>query len=198
MAVLRLSRDYPCVLGAPVIHSIDTALFSLRYFTHCMACNFCNDLCCSYGVDVDMGNVARLQALGDDFAARVAAPREAWFTDTVVEDREFPTGRHVRTQTYDGRCVFRAVDARGCAIHSYAVDKGIDYHDLKPMVSVLFPATFELGVLEPSGEVADGSLTCYGEGPTVFEGVRGELEYYFGKDFVAEMDALSAAASGSG
>lgn len=192
MTVRRLSRDYVCVQGAPVIHSIDTAIFTQRYYARCMACNFCDDQCCSYGVDIDLGNVARLQALGDDFAARIAAPREAWFTAEIVEDPEFPGGRHVRTQERGGKCVFRNKDARGCAIHGYAVEKGIDYHTLKPIVSTLFPTTFDYGVLGASSEVLDKSLACVGDGPTVYEGARDELKYYFGDAFVAELDSLKS------
>ena len=160
VTVLRLSKDYVCVQGAPVIHSVDTAIFSLRYFMRCMACTFCNDQCCSYGVDIDLGNVMRLAALGEDFSSRIAVPRTEWFTEEPVADAEFPTGRHVRTRTRNGKCVFRAKGARGCTIHAYALEKGIDYHELKPMVSTLFPATFEHGVLVASSEVADGSLIC--------------------------------------
>jgi hypothetical protein len=193
VTVVRLSRDYVCVQGAPVIHSVDTAIFALRYFMRCMACGFCDDQCCSYGVDIDLGNVARLKALGEDFASRIAAPRSEWFTDTVVEDPEFPTGRYVRTRERGGRCVFRSKAGRGCAIHGYALEKGIDYHDLKPMVSTLFPATFDYGVLGPSSEVVDKSLVCSGDGPTVYKGARDELTYYFGPEFVAELDALAKA-----
>ena len=191
MTIVRLSRDYVCVQGAPVIHSVDTDIFALRYFARCMACGFCADQCCSYGVDIDLGNVVRLAALGEDFSSRIAAPRGEWFTDALVEDAEFPTGRHLRTQTRDGKCVFLARDKRGCTIHAYALEKGIDYHELKPIVSTLFPATFEHGVLVPSSEVVDGSLICGGEGPSVYEGARDELTYYFGAAFVAELDALS-------
>ena len=191
MAVVRLSKDYVCVQGAPLIHSVDTAIFSLRYFTFCMDCNFCKDQCCNYGVDIDLGNVMRLAALGEEFSARIPVPRAQWFTEEPVADAEFPTGRYVRTRTLDGKCVFRA--KRGCAIHAYAVEKGIDYHELKPMVSTLFPATFELGVLVPSSEVVDGSLICSGEGPSVFEGARGELTYYFGAEFVSELEAVRSA-----
>ena len=197
MSVLRLSRDYVCVQGAPVIHAVDTEIFALRYFTRCMACNFCGDQCCSYGVDIDVGNVVRLAALGEDFARRVAAPRTQWFTDTVVEDAEFPGGRHLRTRSIGGKCVFLSAAGRGCTIHAYALEKGIDYHALKPIVSTLFPATFEHGVLVASSEVVDGSLVCHGEGPTVYEGTRGELEYYFGPEFVSELDALAAEARGA-
>jgi hypothetical protein len=191
VSVVRLARDYVCVQGAPVIHSVDTEIFRLTYFMRCMACGFCDDQCCSYGVDIDLGNVMRLAALGEDFSSRIAAPRSEWFTDAMVEDPEFPTGRYVRTREKDGKCVFRSANGRGCAIHGYALEKGIDYHDLKPMVSTLFPATFDYGVLGPSSEVVEGSLVCKGDGPSVYDGARAELAYYFGADFVAELDALA-------
>jgi hypothetical protein len=191
MTVARLSRDYLCRQGAPRIHSVDRRIFTLRYFTRCMECGFCNDQCCDHGVDVDVENVARLKALGDDFAKRIAAPREQWFTDAAAADDEFPGGRYVRTRTRGGACVFRSPRGRGCAIHAYALEKGLDYHDLKPLVSTLFPATFEHGVLVPSDEVVDGSLICSGDGPSVYAGVRGELAYYFGDAFVGELDGLA-------
>jgi hypothetical protein len=191
MTVARLSRDYLCRQGAPLIHSVDRRLFTLRYFTRCMECGFCNDQCCDHGVDVDVENVARLKALGDDFAKRIAAPRDQWFSDAAIADGEFPGGTYVRTRTRGGACVFRSSRGRGCAIHAYALETGLDYHDLKPLVSTLFPATFEHGVLVPSDEVIDGSLSCSGDGPSVYAGVRGELAYYFGDAFVAELDVLA-------
>jgi hypothetical protein len=191
MAVHRLARSYTCVQGAPVLHSVDTEIFRLAYFALCMDCGFCDDQCCSYGVDIDLGNAMRLAALGEDFAARIAAPRAEWFTDKVVDDPEFPTGRYLRTRAPDGKCVFRSRTGRGCTIHAYALEKGIDYHELKPLVSTLFPATFEHGVLMASSEVHDRSLACAGQGRSVYDGTRDELKYYFGDAFVAELDALS-------
>ncbi len=38
----------------------------------------------------------------------------------------------------------------------------------------------------------DKSLACAGDGPTVYEGARDELKYYFGEAFVAELDALKS------
>ncbi|MEI9992639.1 MAG: hypothetical protein WDM86_21725 [Rhizomicrobium sp.] len=192
MSVVPLARSYICVQGAPVIHSVDTAIFSLRYFAKCMDCIFCDDQCCSYGVDIDVGNAMRIAALGEDFSARIAAPRTEWFTDAVTDDAEFPTGRYIRTRERGGKCVFRNARGRGCAIHAYAIEKGIDYHELKPIVSTLFPTTFNYGVLEASSEVHDKSLACAGQGPSVYEGARDELKYYFGEDFVAELDRLAA------
>lgn len=192
MTVVPLARAYICVQGAPVIHSVDTAIFSLRYFAKCMDCTFCDDQCCSYGVDIDLGNAVRLAALGEDFSSRIAAPRSEWFTDTVLEDAEFPTGRYLRTREWGGKCVFRNPAGRGCLIHAYALEKGIDYHEIKPIVSTLFPTTFNYGVLEASSEVHDKSLACAGQGPSVYDGARDELRYYFGEDFVAELDQLAA------
>lgn len=194
MTVLDLSRSYACKIAGkiegPVLKAVDRRIFSLRYYMDCMGCNFCHDTCCQYGVDVDVENVARLKAAPQDFKDLVGYPVERWFTGNVVADAEFPSGRHVRTQVVDGACVFRNRKGRGCLIHSYALNKGLDYHSLKPLVSILFPLTFEYGVLEPSSEIQDGSVICYGEGPTVYEGSRDELLYYFGAEMVAELDAL--------
>ena len=59
------------------------------------------------------------------------------------------------------------------------------------MVSILFPLTFEQGVLVASSEVLDGTLICAGAGPSCYDGAREELRYYFGDALVLELDALS-------
>ena len=190
--MIALAREYPSVFGAPVIRAIDPDIFTYRYFTHCMSCNFCSDACCSYGVDIDVENVARIKALGEDFEAFVGVPRAQWFTEEVWADPEFPGGAQARTQAIDGACVFLDRKQRGCKIHAYSLAKGIDYHQLKPLVSVLFPLTFEEGALVPAGELEANELICAGQGPSLYDGVRGELIYYFGEDFVAEIDAVRA------
>jgi len=190
--VIALSRSYPCAMGGPVLNRVDPAIFTLRYFTHCLECSFCGDACCDHGVDIDLENAARLKALPQDFHDRIGVPVSEWFTPTTVADAEFPGGAHQRSSVRNGACVFRNRAGRGCAIHAYCVERKLDYHDYKPMVSVLFPVTFEQGVLTASGEVADGSLICARQGPSLYEGARGELEYYFGAGLVAELDQLKA------
>jgi hypothetical protein len=59
------------------------------------------------------------------------------------------------------------------------------------MVSILFPVTFDYGVLGASSEAVDRSLVCAGSGPTLYEGTRGELAYYFGDALVPELDTMS-------
>ncbi|HWA88938.1 MAG TPA: hypothetical protein VG889_02810 [Rhizomicrobium sp.] len=191
MSVLALKREHASIYKAPVLHSVDSRIFELRYFTHCMDCGFCNDQCCSYGVDIDAENAERLLALDDDFKAFIGVPESEWFTGELVEDAEFPSGRCRRTQVRGSHCVFHKKDGRGCLIHAWCLEKGLDYHTLKPMVSILFPVTFDYGVLGASGEAVDRSLVCAGSGPTLYDGVRGELEYYFGAALIAELDAMA-------
>ena len=191
MTILPLSREHPSILGAPVLRTVDTQIFTLRYFTHCMNCGFCGDQCCSYGVDIDAANADKLLAMGEGFEAFIGVPKSEWFTDEIVEDAEFPSGRNRRTRVRGSHCVFHKKDGRGCLIHAWCLKNGLDYHLYKPMVSILFPVTFEHGGLVASGEAVDRSLVCAGEGPTLYDGVRGELAYYFGDALVAELDALA-------
>jgi hypothetical protein len=188
--MITLSRPYVSVEGAPILTRVDERIFTSRYYRDCMGCSFCQDACCNHGVDIDEDNARRLLAAPQKFKAMVGVPESEWFTDEIIADAEFPSGRNRRTATRNGACVFRAPDARGCLIHAYSLDEGLDYHVLKPMVSVLFPLTFEQGVLMPSTEILDGSLVCAGEGPSCYDGVRGELEWYFGSALTLELDGL--------
>ncbi|HEY0281633.1 MAG TPA: hypothetical protein VGC27_03300 [Rhizomicrobium sp.] len=190
MSVVALGRDYPSIFAAPVIRAADTAIFTLRYFTHCMACGFCHDQCCNYGVDIDLANMERLRSLGPALEAFAGVPQGEWFAAGIVEDAEFPSGAHGRTRAVDGKCVFAGRQERGCKIHAFCLKHGLDYHLYKPLVSILFPLTFEHDVLVPSPEAVDGSLICAGGGPSLYDGVRGELAHYFGPELIAALDAL--------
>jgi hypothetical protein len=186
-----LSRPFACRWGAPVVDRVDAAIFHKTYFVDCMKCTYCHDSCCQYGVDVDIENVARLEAHAEELARFTGVPRERWFTGEWTADKEFPGAKQTRTRVEDGACVFRNRNGRGCTIHSFALDRGIDYHELKPMVSVLFPVTFDYGLLHPSNEIEDRSLQCYSDGPTIYQGVRGEIAWYFGDALVEELDRLA-------
>jgi Fe-S-cluster containining protein len=188
--IRALSRPHATRWGAPVVDRVDLAIFAQRYFMQCMQCTYCFDSCCAYGVDVDGPNVDRLMAVADELEAFTGIPRDRWFSGEWTDDKEFPGGRQTRTQVVDGACVFRNRAGRGCLIHSFALERGTDYHDLKPMVSVLFPLTFDYGLLHPSNEIHDKSLQCYGDGPTLYQGVRDEVGWYFGQALVDELDEL--------
>jgi hypothetical protein len=192
--ISALTRPYACRWGAPVVDRVDPAIFVERYFMACMQCTYCFDSCCAYGTDVDANNVARLEEHREGIEKFTGIPRDRWYTDEWTEDKEFPGGRNTRTRVVDGACVFRNRSGRGCLIHSYAVDKGVDYHELKPMVSVLFPLTWDYGLLHSSNEIRDKSLQCYGDGPTLYRGVRDEVGWYFGDGLVEELDRMESRA----
>ena len=196
--MIALSRAYVSVRGAPAIDRIDARIFALRYFTDCMACSFCGDQCCSYGVDIDAANMDALRTLGPAFEAFVGVPAAGWFMPGLTRDAEFPSGAYGRTETCAGKCVFADPVGRGCRIHAWCLRHGLDYHAYKPLVSTLFPVTFEFGALVPSPEAVDGSLVCAGRGPTLYDGARAELGHYFGDGFIAELDVLAADRGGSG
>jgi hypothetical protein len=185
-----LSRPHVSILGAPTLGRVDDVIFVRRYFTRCLECTFCEDACCKHGVDVDEPTMLRILAHGTAIERAIGVPRDAWFLPDLLLDSEHPGGRYTRTRVRGGYCVFRTPSARGCALHRHALASGIDYHDLKPMVSALFPLTFDEGVLHPSTEVEDGTLICGGDGPTLYRGAREELAYYFGDALVRELDAL--------
>jgi hypothetical protein len=185
-----LSRHYVCRWGAPVVDRIDTAIFHRRYFMNCMQCEYCHDSCCQYGVDVDVHNVARIEAHAADLERYTGVARDRWWTGAWIEDGEFPGSRHTRTRVVGGACVFRSRRGRGCMLHSYALERGLDYHELKPMVSALFPVTFDGGLLHASNEIVDRSLQCIDDGPTLYQGVRFEIAWYFGPELVRELDEV--------
>jgi len=177
--------------GAPAVREVDPAIFRRRYFGHCFGCTFCNDGCCDHGVDVSIVERDRILAHADELELRLHVPREKWFDAELVDDVDFPGGAAARTAVVNGGCVFRQPGARGCALHAFALERGEDYHAIKPMVSTLFPVTFGDGALLCSDELEDNSLVCAGEGPTAYEMARSELRHYFGDALVTELDALA-------
>ena len=193
--LLALSRSYPARGGAPVLTHVDAEVFTRRYFAACLACSFCGDACCDHGVDADAATVRRILEQADAIEARVGVKREVWFTGPLAPDPDLPGGAATRTSVVDGACVFRSRTRRGCLLHAYAIETGQDYHLLKPMVSILFPLTFDGGVLCVSSELEEGTLVCGGHGPTAYEAVRGELAYYFGPEMVEELDRLAPASA---
>ena len=77
-------------------------------------------------------------------------------------------------------------------LHSYALQNNIDYHDLKPFFCTVFPVTFFEGVLVIPEEVEEKTLACLGNGPTLYQGAREEIRYYFGDEIVNELDEIAS------
>src|SRR6266853_5764934 len=124
--IVPLPASFPSRYGVQVLSAVDVAIFGGRYFTHCMQCSFCRDACCSEGVDVDLLHLHALEAHADGLEARTGVPRDRWFTQQRSYDPEMPGGGAVRTQVVDGACVFRDRRGRGCLVHAYCLERGLD------------------------------------------------------------------------
>jgi Fe-S-cluster containining protein len=185
-----LSRTYAARRGAPRVSSVDQRIFSLRFFARCMECSFCHDACCARGCDADLGEVERIEhAHAAGLAARVQGPPQAWFAPEVRRDADFLDGQYRSTRVQGRGCVFLE-PGRGCKIHTYALEQGLDYHELKPWLCWLFPLTVEADELCPQASLIDSSLVCSAEGVSLYRAQRAELLYMFGQELVRECDAL--------
>jgi Fe-S-cluster containining protein len=178
------------IRSTPGLHSVDSEIFTLRYFMQCMQCTFCHDSCCQYGCDVNFGERERLLAVKNELEAFLGVPSAEWFKPEVFDDPDYPTGKFVRANVKNGACVFLNRGGRGCGIHAFALKTGRDYHALKPMVCWLFPVTWDKGVMRPNSDVKD-DLACANTGPTLYEGARDEIRVHFGEALVAELDGLA-------
>jgi Fe-S-cluster containining protein len=187
---LPLSRTYAAREGAPVVTHVAPRIFTQTYFQPCFGCGFCNDSCCQYGVAVDLPNQARINAHAEGIAPMAGGKPDQWWKKNHYTDKDFPGARAGDTEVVGRGCVFLRPDQRGCSIHAYCLDKGIDYHDIKPVYCSLFPLTVDSSYLVPSVECDEKSLVCVDHGTTLYRGSRDELLYYFGQELVDELDAL--------
>lgn len=188
--IVSLPKAYPSLHGVPVIERIDTDIFVQTYFAHCMECGFCGDSCCQYGVDVDIENVKRIEAVADRLEAFVGSTRDQWFEEGYGDDPDFPGGLATRTKVVDGACVFLNRKGRGCLLHSFALQEGFNFNEIKPLVSAIFPVTFDSGCLCASDEIVTKELICQGAGPSLYEGARADLLHYFGAEMIAVLDNM--------
>lgn len=189
-SIVPLPRAFPSRYGVPLVHAVDPAIFRLHYFTYCLQCTFCHDWCCQYGVDVDRYHVDRILAHADGLEVYTGIPRTRWFTGEVESEPDSPGGETWRTVVENGACVFLNRRGRGCLLHAYCLEHGIDHHELKSLVDGLFPLTWEAGVLCPAVEAGEHELVCLDQGPTLYRGMRDEIAYYFGSELVAVLDEL--------
>jgi Fe-S-cluster containining protein len=182
--------------SSTVLKTVDTDIFSMRYFGRCMQCTFCMDSCCQYGCDVTLNERDRILALAAELQPFIASPPERWFSTDVKADPDYDGGHYVRSQVERGACVFLSQDGRGCGIHRFALQTGRDYHQLKPLVCCLFPVTWDHGLLRPSYDMTD-DLACKGEGPIIYDLAREEIEVVFGTPLVLELDRLRSTLPGA-
>src|SRR6476661_6564456 len=115
--LIPLSRAYTATAGAPTISAVERGIFERRYFAACMACGFCADSCCAYGVDVDGPVEAALLAEAPAIERRTGIPVGEWVREPAAADEDAPVGTRRRTAVRDGNCVFHPPGGRGFTAH---------------------------------------------------------------------------------
>lgn len=186
----KLSRSYTSREGTPTVDSVDLNIFRLSYFSACLSCTFCGHSCCNWGVDIDVENVERIMKRKDELEAYLGTRSEDWFTNEWEIISDYPGGKSTRTRVVNGSCTFQNRETGACKLHSFALEKGFDYHEIKPLISSLFPLTFGDGLLCLGEELYEGSLICMGNGPSCYDAQRNEVLHYFGPELVAELDQI--------
>ena len=192
--IISLGKEYTSDTMA--ISFVHRDIFLKKYFARCLECNFCHDWCCSFGADIDVQNVERIQQRKEEILPFVRPPEGEWFETEYSYYEEYAGNQYTRIKTQGPRCVFISKDQRGCGLHRYAISKKMDYHEIKPLVCILFPLSFGEGILSLAPELDDDSLVCSGSGDSAYRSLRTELEHYFRREFVEELDEIEKKVAG--
>jgi Fe-S-cluster containining protein len=150
----------------------------------------CNDSCCAYGCSADIAEIDRILAYKDELEKRLGICAARWFTGDVIADVDYPSKYYRRTSVLNGHCIFHNINARGCLLHSMAIEKGIDPHLIKPMICFLFPVTWEWDYLHISDFLDE--LCCKQDGDFVLDSIMPELRYYLGDEMADELEHIRA------
>lgn len=186
--ILLLNQEY--VSGNMSVSFVHRDIFLKKYFARCLECNFCHDWCCSFGADVDILNVDRIRRHQEQIKPFIRPSADDWFDGEYDYYEEYAGSQYTRIKTQGPRCVFISKDQRGCGLHRFAISQHLDYHEIKPLVCILFPLSFGEGILTIAPELDDNSLVCAGAGESVYRSLCSEVEYYFGHELIEELDEL--------
>jgi Fe-S-cluster containining protein len=186
--IIPLRREHAS--GNLAISFVHRDIFLKKYFARCLECSFCHDWCCSFGADIDIQNVEKIQQQKEEILPFVRPPVAEWFDEEFTYYEEYAGNYNTRINPHGSRCAFISKDQRGCGLHRYAISKGMDYHEIKPLVCILFPLSFGEGILSIAPELDDGSLVCSGSGDSAYRAMSHELEHYFGQDLLAELTEI--------
>jgi hypothetical protein len=140
----------------------------------------CKDLCCTRGEDVSLNEYLRIIQHHRELEPLLNIPIKQCFSNHFIEDNDFGGGSYTHTVVVNDMCTFHQV-LRGCILHTFKI---------KPMVGSLFPITFNYGLLLPSYEILYNLDDCRENGLTLYQSAKNDLLYYFGKEFISELDLL--------
>lgn len=190
-------------LAHPRFHYVDAEVFRKPLVADCMTHSCVQvepthrarlDVCCQYGADVDLDERAAILAHAEQLR-QILTPEAAaapWFTEEVLLDPDYPSGKYVRTAVHGDGCVFLSHDQRGCAIHRASIEGGWDFHGVKPGICRLFPLTYTTDSILISDDYREYSCAYQPGTPTLYRVLRGSIAALFGEELVTAMDAVEA------
>ena len=172
----------------PYVTRVDTDLFTFAYMGgSCFDNGNCKDVCCSEGVLMDSRAFNELLKYKDE-------PEFAGidFDYPFAEDTLASGGLGHDSRVVNGSCTFRDWKNRGCLIHGFANKIGRDFREIKFFYCSLFPADVEHTEMLTIGKILrrPGYLDCSKGTSTVYKVSRPDIEYYYGKELIAELDGL--------
>jgi hypothetical protein len=196
-----VSLDHPRFVRA------ERAIFTRRVVTDCMnhTCRLLKkdkqihlDACCQYGADVDLSERDRIIEHAHQIGALLLPHTEgvAWFEEEEYVDPDFPSGRYVRTQTLNGRCIFQHHGGRGCGIHRAAIEGGWDLRGVKPNICRLYPLSYDHDSILISDDYDDYSCARDLQAPTLYQAAKSALSEIFGMRLIAAMDGAERVVCG--
>jgi Fe-S-cluster containining protein len=194
-------HEHVVELDHPRFQKVWAAIFTRRLVADCMthSCSMIEthsskpDACCQYGCDVDVAEREAILARSDDIRAllRPEVKDLRWFDPEEEVDPDYASGRVVRTEVFDDGCIFLAHDRRGCAIHRASIERGWDFHGVKPAICRLFPLSYEEDTIVIADEYPEYSC-AHVDGPTLYRLTRATLGDLFGPELVRALDAVEA------
>lgn len=173
---------------------IDTILFQIGFVPFCNV-PVCKGECCYWGVYLDVKERDKILEHKDLVLKFMDETQphdpDKWFEKNEEEDEDFPSGRCVGTEVYNGKCAFLTKEGY-CVLQVAAVKSGMDKWALKPFYCCIYPLTFWEGALTYDDGHAEDLHYCGLPGvenhvAPVVEVCKDEFKYVLGEDGYEEL-----------
>lgn len=188
--IIELKQTFNSRYGLPAVSKVETDIFTFKYYDkNCFDNNTCNDICCSEGVLMDIRSFEQLLKYKDKPEFKHIDWDYYFKKDLLAAG-----GLGCDSRVVNGTCAFRNTGGRGCLIHKFSLESGMDFRDIKFLYCCFFPADIFDGELLSYSNLLrrKGYLNCEGGNSTVYETSKNDIEYYFGQGLINELDNINA------
>jgi hypothetical protein len=175
-------------------YTFSDELFKKGFPAHGGPCK-CSSVCCADGVYADVTDREKILSHKEMVKKYMddtqVTDDSRWFEQQETPDGDFPSGRSVGTEAYNGKCVFLDQFGR-CSLQVAAATEGMHKWALKPFFCVLYPIEVTNKVVS-FDDMLQGEQSCCSVGAEfetpLFEGCKEELTYLVGEEGFRKMEA---------